>query len=141
MKKIILFLFSIPGIVNAGGISSLEKRYLSARFADDFVRRENKLILSTPKGLNNGGLPKAFYPWGLAATAVFIGGGVAYWGSYKDNLPLAITGGTVAIAGGALAVISLSPLRKYVGLAGNFKQNKNALYAFTPVGMYLSYRF
>ena len=138
MRKLILFLFFIPALVHANLNPCLTTNSNGLFFISE--RPIDKAVFA-PEQLLKKKLPRAFYPWGVAATAVIVGGGLAYYGSYKDILPLAITGGTIAIAGGALAVISLSPFRKIVGLGGIIKKTSNTMVALSPMGIFLSYGF
>ena len=139
MRKLLILFCFVPFIGYSG-----VKPVLNLN-SPNFLRVElfNNLKVLAPNNIykGGGGLPRAFYPWGVAATAVLVGGGVAYYGSYKENLPLAVTGGIVAIAGGTLAVLSLSPLRKYVGLTGISKKNTKTLVAISPNRLYVTFHF
>lgn len=151
MRKFVLLLFFIPAWVYAGMKPGLivdpktpylaQGLFISKSIGNCSLGITPLTINFSPTGIPKKKLPKAFYPWGVAATAVIVGGGVAYYGAYKEILPLAISGGTVAVAGGILAAVSLSPLRKYVGLASINGKNKNTIAALGPTGIYLSHRF
>ena len=136
MRKLIFLFLLIPTLSQAGFHPET-----GIQHSVFFGNKANNFLMVQPNALTKSKLPKAFYPWGAAAAGVLVGGGLAYYGSYKDNYPLSVTGGIIAIAGGTLAVLSLSPLRKYIGLAGMNKKSMNTSLALNPVGMYLSIRF
>ena len=140
MRKLFLILFLVPLLAQAHlNFEVKNASHNNYSLAVSHTSIEMLSHFSGPKS-SKSGLPISFYPWGLAATAVLVGGSVAYYGGYKENLPLAVTGGTVALLGGALAVVSLSPLRKYVGLAYTSKK-KNVSFALNPASVSLSCKF
>lgn len=138
MRKIFLLFLLIPSITRAG----LEKYPI---FNNSNFLLTQKIHLDfmpiSPHDIFKDNLPRAIYPWGVAVAAVLVGGGIAYYGSYKDILPLSIAGGVVALAGGVLAVVSLSPYKKYIRLSSTMEKKHNTSLSLANNGLGLTYRF